>query len=128
MKTNGSKIPVLSGRGLVHRAYDKRQLACVAANVAEGLAAIDWSIAQLAAALKVGRPYIDLARTLSPERRQLIIEGRDQTSFVTLLQAPKRQLALPWPTVNGESELFSTVRKYGVARTLDACCAIEAAQ
>jgi hypothetical protein len=126
MGTNGKTI--LSGRGLVHRDLDKRQLACVAANVVDGLTSIDWSIAQLAIALKVSRQYVDLARKLSPERRQAIIDGRDQMSFVNLLQAAERPLALPKPTANGETDLFDTVRKYGIARTLDACCAIEAAQ
>jgi hypothetical protein len=123
MKTNGNgtNAKVLSGRGLVHRHLDKRQLACVAANVIEGSTDIDWSIAQLMAALKVNRQYIEVACTLSPEQRQAIIDGRDQTSFVTLLK-----------TVNGNGKdddvIVALVRKLGTARVLDACCTVEAAE
>jgi hypothetical protein len=134
METNGHKA-ALSGAGLVHRHLDKRQLACVAANVDEELIRVKWSIAQLAAAFKVSRVYIDLARTFSPEKRQAIIDGRDQTSFAALL-APNAQLALPLPKQstngNGESindaEIVALVLKYGTGRILDACVAVEAAQ
>jgi hypothetical protein len=125
MKLNGT----LSGRGLNSRRLDKRQLACLAANAKEGLTQIDWSIAQYAAALKVSRPYIDLARTLSAEKRAAIIEGHDQTSFVGLLKAPQQQLALP--LTNGKSddaELVAVVRKFGTTAVLDACVAAEIAQ
>jgi hypothetical protein len=134
METNGSKIPVLSGRGLVHRRLDKRQLACVVANVADGLVEIEWSIAQLMLALKVGRQYIDLARSLSPEKRAAIIDGRDHTSFVTLLKAdPQPTLPLSKQSTNGhgeinDAEIVAFVRKYGPARGLDACCVVEAAR
>jgi hypothetical protein len=121
METNGTKVGSLSGRGVVHRHLDKRQLACIGANVADGLTNLELSIAQLTAALKVSRGYIDLARTLSPEKRQAIIEGRDQTSFVGLLKAPQ-QLALP--STNGRSDdLVAVVRKYGAERVFDACFA-----
>jgi hypothetical protein len=130
MQINGTKV--LSGRGLLHRRWDKRQLGCIAANAADGLIDIDWAITQLSAALKVSRGYIDLARTLSPEKRQAIIDGRDQTSFAALLKAPP---ALPAPRqVNGngkcdsDAEIVAIVRKYGSGRVLDACVAVEAAQ
>jgi hypothetical protein len=126
MKLNGT----LSGRGLNTRRLDKRQRACLAANAKEGLTQIDWSIAQYAAALKVSRPYIDLARTFSPAKRVAIIEGHDRTSFVALLKAPQQQLSLP--LTNGKSddadELVAVVRKYGTTRVLDACVAAEIAQ
>ena len=67
MEANMTNARVLSGRGLVHRKLDKRQLACVAANAAEGQTRIDLSVAQLVAALNVSRPYIDLARSLPGE-------------------------------------------------------------
>ena len=119
---NGTNAKVPSGRGLVHRHLDKRQLACVAANVIKGSTDIEWSVAQLMAALKVNRQYIDVACTLSPEKRAAIIDGRDQTSFVTLLK-----------TVNGNGKdddavIVALVRKYGPARVFDACCTVEAAQ
>jgi hypothetical protein len=136
MDTNRTNVRVLSGRGLVHRRLDKRQLGCVGANAAGGQTTIDWSVAQLAAALKVSRQYIDLARTLSPEKRQAIIDGRDRTSFAALLKAPEPQLALPAPkrvvAVNGESiddaTLIAVVRNCGIERTLQAAMVVEAAQ
>ena len=136
METNGTNARVLSGRGVVHRHWTKRQLACLAANVAEGQTRVDWSIAQLSAALRVGRGYIDLARSFSPEKRQAIIAGLDHTSFATLLKAPESQLALPAPkrrvVINGKSiddvTLMAVVRSAGVERTLQAAMAVEAAQ
>jgi hypothetical protein len=134
MEINGTKVGSLSGRGVVHRHLDKRQLACIGANVADGLIMFEPSIAQLAAALKVNRVYIDLARTLSPEKRAAIIAGRDATSFVALLKPISPQLP-PWASAsngNGESvddtEIIAIVRKYGTGRVLDACVAVEAAQ
>ena len=128
---------VLSGRALVHRKLDKRQLACIAANAAEGQTRIDWSVAQLTAALKVSRVYIDLARSFSPEKRQAIIDGLDGTSFAALLKTPElQQLAIPTSrrrvVVNGKSiddaTLLAVVRNAGIERTLQAAMAVEAAQ
>jgi hypothetical protein len=129
METNGT----LSGRGLICRRLDKRQLACVGANVDEGLTRIKWSVAQLAAALRVSRVYIDLARKLSPAKRQAIIDGRDGTSFVALLKAdPQLTLPLWQQSTNGhgeinDAEIVALVRKYGTGPVLEACCAVEAA-
>ena len=128
---------VLSGRALVHRKLDKRQLACIAANAAEGQTRIDWSVAQLVAALKVSRAYVDLARSFSSGKRQAIIDGLDETSFAALLKAPElQQLAIPAPKrrilVNGKSiddvTLLAVVRNAGVERTLQAVTAVGAAE
>jgi hypothetical protein len=137
MQETMTNARVLSGRGLVHRKLDKRQLACVAANAAQGQTKIDWSVAQLVAALKVSRAYVDLARTFSPEKRQAIIDGLDGTSFAALRKASEmHQPALPAPkrriVVNGKSiddaTLLQVVRSAGVERTLQAAMAVEAAQ
>jgi hypothetical protein len=137
MEANMTNARILSGRGLVHRKLDKRQLACVAANAAQGQTKIDWSVAQLVAALKVSRAYVDLARTFSPEKRQAIIDGLDATSFAALRKAPElQQLAIPAPkrriVVNGKSiddaTLLQVVRSAGVERTLQAAMAVETAE
>ena len=137
MEANMTNARVLSGRGLVHRKLDKRQLACVAANAAEGQTRIDLSVAQLVAALNVSRPYIDLARSFSPEKRQAIIDGLDGTSFAALLKTPElQQLAIPTSrrrvVVNGKSiddaTLLAVVRNAGIERTLQAAMAVEAVQ
>jgi hypothetical protein len=133
METNGTKVGSLSGRGVLHRHLDKRQLACIGANVADGVTKIELSVAQLAAALRVNRVYIDLARTFSPEKRAAIIAGRDATSFVTLLKTakavlPEPQLVLPLKhSSNGNGdEVIAFVRKYGTACVIDACIAVDA--
>ena len=137
MEANMTNARVLSGRGLVHRKLDKRQLACVAANAAEGQTRIDLSVAQLVAALNVSRSYIDLARSFSPEKRQAIIDGLDGTSFAALLKTPElQQLAIPTSrrrvVVNGKSiddaTLLAVVRNAGIERTLQAAMAVEAAK
>ncbi len=128
MQTNGTKIPVLTGRSLVHRQFDKRQRACVVADALDGLLIIQPTAKQLASMLSVSVAYVAIATQLAPEKRQAIIAGRDGTRFANLLNPSEPRLALPKPAANGELELLNTVRKFGVARTLDACCAVEAAE
>ena len=140
METNGhgTNVSVWSGRGLLHRRLNKRLLACIGANVLDGSAKIDWSVAQMAAVLKVNRVYLDLAGSFSPAKRRAIIDGRDPQSFVALLKGRNPQLSLPMSMPkqstngNGESindaEIVALVRKYGTHRVLDACVAVEAAQ
>jgi hypothetical protein len=117
MSINGTKV-VLSGRGL-HR-YDKRQLARLAANVHVALAAHKPSIAWLSRSFGVGPGYISAALGLSPERRAAIIEGRDKTSFVSLLKAPARQLALPIPDKIDNAGLGEFMRIIEEMRTIEA--------
>jgi hypothetical protein len=110
------QVPKLSGRGLPYRRFDARQRACLAANAHDELI-IKPSIHWLARAFQVSRMYIALALKLSPERRQAIIEGRDTTSFITLLKAN-----IP------DTELITFVRTIGVSRVLDAAVVVEAAE
>jgi hypothetical protein len=133
METNGhgTNVSVWSGRGLLHRRLNKRLLACIGANVLDGSAKIDWSVAQMAAALKVCRVYIDLAGSFSPAKRQAIIDGYDTTSFVALLKAPQPPLLALQQSINDKGddiEIFALVHKYGIGRVIDACVAVEAAQ
>jgi len=131
MQTNGTQIPVLSGRSLVHRDLDKRQLACLAADVLDGRAIFQPTTKQLGNAFGVSTTYIVVATQLSPEKRKAIIAERDSTRFGELLNPPERHHALPKPNgsaANNSDELIATVRKYGVARVFDACCVLEAAE
>jgi hypothetical protein len=70
--------------------------------------------------------YIDLARKLSPAKRQAIIDGRDGTSFVALLKAdPQLTLPLAQQSTNGhgeinDAEIVALVRKYGTGPVLEA--------
>jgi hypothetical protein len=71
MKRNGfGSVPVLSGRGRVHRRLDQRQFACIGAKAAEGSTKIDWSVARLAAALKVSRQSRERAPRSDSRYRQ----------------------------------------------------------
>jgi hypothetical protein len=123
----GTKHLMLSRRGL-DRHFDKRQIACAAANVHIALASFKPSLRWLSFLFGVCEPYIALAIKLSPERRQAIIAGRDQTSFVTLLKAPERQLTLPKPEAISDAQLVDFVRAVGSNRVLNAAVAVEAAQ
>jgi hypothetical protein len=87
------------GRSVAHRKLDKRQRACLAANLADGLATLQPTIVQAAMLLGVSPAYVAQAQCLTPERRAAILSGSDATSFHALLDAPKR-LALPAPVSN----------------------------
>jgi hypothetical protein len=82
---------VLDGRGIPHRHPDKRRRACLAAELADGRAIVQLSIAQLVDLFDVSRTYIDVARRLTPGKRRAILSGRDATSFAALSgpQAPR---------------------------------------
>jgi hypothetical protein len=75
---------VFSGRGIGHRHPDKRRRAVLAAELADGRAIVQLSIAQLVGLLGVSRAYIEVARGLTPEKRRAILSGRDDTSFAAL--------------------------------------------
>jgi hypothetical protein len=95
------------GKSLAHRKLDKRQRACLAANLADGLAEFRPTIIQAAMLLGVSAAYVAQARQLTPAKRTAILDGRDSTSFGTLLSPPKPRLALPAPTPNVSAELHS---------------------
>jgi hypothetical protein len=119
----------IRGRSLVHRRRDKRQLAALAADVLAGLAAFEPSRRQLSTSFGVSVTYIAAAARLTPEQRKAIIEGRDSTSFRTLLNPPEPQFALPAPkAVLDDAQVIGFVRSVGVTRVLDAAVLIEAAQ
>jgi hypothetical protein len=123
---NGSAIAprrVLSGRGLSHRHLNKRQRAVLAADVVDGIVTVQLSAKQVAQLLAVSVPYLALAQQFSPEKRAAIMSGKDDTSFVALLNPPAPQLALSAPrlaiTWDGASDdaLLANVRAAGVSRT-----------
>ena len=91
--TGSSTAPprVLNGRGISHRHPDKRRRAVLAAELADGRAIVQLSIAQLVELLGVSRTYIEVARRLTPEKRWAILSGQDDTSFAALSgpQAPR---------------------------------------
>jgi hypothetical protein len=132
MYCNGTKrtSPSLDGRVLRH--LNARQRACLAANIlADPDGSFHPAVNQLATMLHVSSAYIGIARQMSAAKRAAILAGYDQTSFAGLLNAPKAPLALPAPKAvngDGDAELFDIIRKVGVARTLDAAVAVEAAE
>jgi hypothetical protein len=103
---------------------NKRQRAVLAADIADGIVTVQLSAKQVAQLLGVSVPYITLAQQFTPEKRAAILGGKDDTSFVGLLNPPTPQLALPAPnrlaiTWDGASDdaLLANVRAAGVART-----------
>jgi hypothetical protein len=124
---------VIRGASVAHQDLDKRQRACLTAEVLEGAANYQPTRKELAQLLGVSGNYIDAARKLSPERRRAIIEGRDDTSFAALLNPPEPQFALPMPAssiaTNGEAiddnTLFNIVATAGVDRVLTTAVEVE---
>ena len=86
------------GAGLAHRHLDKRQRACLAADVIDGVVTFIPSQQQLAHIFGVSVPYIELARKLPIGKRTAILRGFDPVSFVELMNPP-RQLSLRGPVL-----------------------------
>jgi len=134
---NGGAVTILPptpttirGRSLANRKLDKRQRACLAADVVEGLTAVAPTQAQAAAMLGVSATYIQIARKLPPGKRAAILHGFDPTSFAEL-KLP-RHLALPIPDAKvmikseiTDTELEDLARTVGVDRMLAAAVAVE---
>jgi hypothetical protein len=115
---------VLSGRGLAHRHLNKRQRACLAADVVDGLVTIQLTARQVSQLFGVSVGYIALAQQFTPEKRAAIMSGRDSTSFVALLNPPAPRLALPAPSLKvvnwdkaNDDALLANVRAAGINRT-----------
>jgi hypothetical protein len=96
---------VISGRGIAHRQLDKRQRACLGADVADGVVVLQLSVRQLARLLGVCEPYIRAAQQLSPPKRKAILNGQDTTPFAGLLNPPQPTLALPAPQPMTDNDL-----------------------
>jgi hypothetical protein len=134
MNGNGSATtaapPVVTGASLVHRHLDKRQKAVLAANVVDGLARFVPTNRQIADIFGVSVAYIDVARRLSPSKRNAILGGRDSTSFVSLLNGRRQPVLLvPRSVSNGREQvdpvLIDMIRAVGVERILDAAVVVE---
>jgi hypothetical protein len=114
---------VISGRALAHRRLSARQRAAIAAQLLEQEVVIDLSVRQLALLIGVSVPYILTARQLSSEKREAIVNGKDLTSFTTLLPPASKPLALPKPVT--DLELAEIVRAAGIERVLAVACQVE---
>jgi hypothetical protein len=114
---------VISGRSLAHRQWDKRQRACLAADVIEGLTTITPTQIQVAALLGVSPAYVQIAHKLDPGKRAAIQRGWDSTSFATLTSR-RKILALPAPDID-QTDLENLIRVVGVDRALEAAAAVE---
>jgi hypothetical protein len=119
---------VVKGTGVGNRRGNKRQLAAMAASIAEGDVAFAPSARQLASIFGVSTAYIALAQKFSPAKRAAIIAGEDATNFSDLLSGPKAPLALPAPKVFDvdDAELEQIIRIAGIDRTLTVAAAVEA--
>jgi hypothetical protein len=119
---------VITGTSLVHRQLSKAQRAVLAADVIDGLARYVPTNQQVAAAFGVSRPYIDIARKLTPGKREAILRGWDQTSFAELMHPP-RQLSLAGPMIPivSDVDLENLARRVGCERMLTAALVAESA-
>jgi hypothetical protein len=121
---------VITGQSLAHRQLDKRQRACLAADVLDGMVRFTPTMAQIASILNVSPTYVLAASKLTPGKRNAILRGGDPVSFTDLVR-PTRQLQLRLPTPNcasiTNSYLKTVIRAAGVERTLEAACAVESA-
>jgi hypothetical protein len=127
---NGTILPptpnkVITGVSLVHRKLSKTQLAVLAANVTDGLARYVPTNQQIAADFGVSVTYIDIARRLTPEKREAILKGRDTTSLAELM--PRRPALVPAPNCASVTniQLEHVIRVAGIERVLEAACAVE---
>jgi hypothetical protein len=102
--------PVLNGRGIAHRHPDKRRRAVLAAELADGRAIVQLSIAQLVELLGVSRTYIDAARKLTPEKRRAILSGQDHTSFAAV-NGPSDEALVQLARSVGPDRLFSAIER-----------------
>lgn len=117
--------PVISGRSLAHRRCSKRQLACLAADVIEGLTTINPTQSQVATLFGVSLAYIRIARRFDPGKRAAIVRGWDPTSFANQVKPDRKVLVI---TDASNASLVDLIRKIGVERVLEAACAAEAAE
>jgi hypothetical protein len=123
------------GAGLANCHLDKRQRACLAADVIDGLVTFIPSQKQLADLLGVSVPYINVARRLSAGKRTAILRGWDPVSFTGLMNPPPRQLSLVGPVIPDmrmtdttkitNSYLEAVIRAVGVDRTLEVAIGVE---
>jgi Pyruvate/2-oxoacid:ferredoxin oxidoreductase gamma subunit len=118
---------VISGRGLSHRKSDKRQLAVMAANAADGLTVVTLTEKQVADMFGVSVTYVRIARSLSLGKRAAILHGSDQTSFATLMPNGTKSTKKVNTDIT-DVELIEAVRCVGVTRVLNAAVAVEAAE
>jgi hypothetical protein len=113
------------GAGLANCQLDKRQRACLAADVLDGMATVALSQKQLADIFDVSVPYIAIARRLSLGKRVAILKGWDPTSFADLVHPQQRQLLVPNCASITNLQLEHVIRAVGVDRALEAAVAVE---
>jgi hypothetical protein len=107
---------VIDGRALAHRHLNKRQRACLAANLYDGLTRIVPTQRQVADMCGVSLSYVRLALALPPGMR---------------VPANVRLRHVSTKAVNHaitDSELVAAIRKIGIDRVLAAACTAEAAE
>jgi hypothetical protein len=122
-----STTKVITGVSLVHRRLSKTQRAVLAANVTDGLVRYVPTNQQVAAAFGVSHTYVDIARGLSPERREAILAGHDSTSFAELMQPRQLQLKplAPMCASITNIQLEHVIRLAGTDRVLEVAAAVE---
>lgn len=91
---NGDDGPkkIVSGRSLAHRKLNARQKAAIVAQVLLGEKELRFSRQQLVTEIGACQGYVDVALQLSPDKRQAIASGEDETAFTLLKRYPQLRL------------------------------------
>jgi hypothetical protein len=108
---------VMDGRSLAHRQYTKRQRACLAANLYDGLMRLNPTQRQAADLYGVSLAYVRLALALHPDVRVP----------ANVRPRPRVSAKVVNPTIT-DIELVKAIRAIGVNRVLDAAVVAEAAE
>jgi hypothetical protein len=127
---NGHASPkVERGASLAQRKLTKSQRAALAANVFDGRTTYQPTRRELSGIFGVSGGYIDRARQLPPEKRQVVIEGRASLSrFNSSARRPLRPKPHNGATTVDDATLTAMVRVAGIERVLSIASAVEREQ
>jgi|SRR5215470_16943640 len=108
---------VIVGRALAHRHLNKRQRACLAADILDGWTRIVPTQRQVADMCGVSLSYVRYALALPPDVR---VPANVRPRHVLTKKVVNLSVT--------DSELVAAIRKIGVDRVLTAACVAEAAE
>jgi hypothetical protein len=117
---------VIRGRSLAHKRLDKRQGACLAADVIEGLTVITPTQAQVATMCGVSLAYVRIALGIPPGKRAAILRGWDSTPFAALITKTGTTKVIN--TKITDTALVKAIRAIGTERVLNAAVVAETAE
>ena len=122
---NASAPRVVRGVSLAHRKLTLHQKAVVLANILDGLTIYQPSEQDLVRLFGVSAQYIQNARRLTPDQRQVVLEYTARHPAISARPKPKPKNG------NGhldDSELFRTIANVGIDRALNVAAKVDQAQ